>query len=302
MAYTYSTYLSIKNSEGRFTNFTATPTVTVLDGLAAAVIASPAPTLTNLDAVGHYRAAITIATLTDVIFAIAPAAADQAAIADISTLHTKVEQVIEENIDAATTSRLASDDPRLDNLDAPVSGTSTLTQADILADATPFPGAFIDMAISDVAGGVVVTATVAISATDAMNVASGLLALRSYNTFEQSVTSTSTDDLSSATSIWLAIKRSVRDVDGSSLIFVEETAGLTVLGGEEYSVVTDGTLTVTGSSGDWTITARVEADAMAEIGSLVGQYSAEIKYKIGTDVRILWSGAAILTDGVVQAI
>jgi len=148
MAYTYSAYIAVTNTDRRYANFTATPTVTVLDGLAAAVIASPAPTLTNLDAVGHYRAAITIATLTDVIFAIAPAAADQAAIADISTLHTKVEQVIDENIDATTTSRLASDDPRLDNLDAPISGTSTLTQADILSDGNPFPGAFIDAAIS----------------------------------------------------------------------------------------------------------------------------------------------------------
>lgn len=38
-------------------------------------------------------------------------------------------------------------------IDAAVSSRSTLTQADILSDATPFSGAFIDAAISTVCGG-----------------------------------------------------------------------------------------------------------------------------------------------------
>jgi hypothetical protein len=283
MAYTYSAYIAVTDTDRRYKNFTETPTVTVLDGLAAAVIASPAPTLTNLDAVGHYRAAITIATLTDVIFAIAPAAADQAAIADISTLHTKVEQVIDENIDATISSRAEP--------------------SDILSDATPFPGAFIDIPISDAGSGTVtVTATVAISATEAAAVASGLLALRSYNTFSQAVTSTSEDDLSAASSVWLAIKSSVKKDDPDSLIFIEATDGLTVLDGAAYATPLNGSLTVSGTAGDWTVTLKVEAAAMAAIGLRVGSYDAEIKYKLGNDVKILWAGAAILSDGVVRAI
>jgi hypothetical protein len=182
-------------------------------------------------------------------------------------------------IDAATTSRLASDDPRLDNLDATISSRAEPSDLNVT-----------------------VTATVAISATEAADVASGLLALRAYNTFSQSVTSTSLDDLSTASSVWLAIKRNTAKADADSLIFIEATDGLTVLDGAAYGTPLNGSLTVSGTAGDWTVTLKVEAAAMAAIGLRVGSYDAEIKYKLGNDVKILWAGAAILSDGVVRAI
>jgi len=191
----------------------------------------------------------------------------------------------------------------LPRLDATISSRSTLAQSDILADATPFDGANIDAAISTRAtpADLDVTATVAISATEAAQVASGLLALRAYNTFGQSVTSTSADDLSAADDLWLSLKRNTAQTDDESLIFINDT-GLTRLLGAAYATPAHGSLTVTGSSGDWTITAEIVATAMALLGQNVGSYDAEIKYRIGTDVRILWSGAAVLTDGVVRAI
>jgi hypothetical protein len=206
------------------------------------------------------------------------------------------------DVDAQHISALASEE--IPFIDAAISSRSTLAQADILSDATPFDGANIDAAISTRAtpADLDVTATVAISATEAAAVASGLLALRAYNTFSQAVTSTSEDDLSAASSVWLAIKRNTAKADADSLIFIEETAGLTVLDGAAYATPLNGSLTVSGSAGDWTVTLKVEAAAMAAIGLRVGSYDAEIKYKLGSDVKILWAGAAILSDGVVRAI
>jgi len=188
--------------------------------------------------------------------------------------------------------------------------TAVFKTADATVDSQHVPaiagieGPRIDAAISTRAtpADLDVTATVAISATEAAAVASGLLALRSYNTFAQSVTSTSEDDLSSATLVWLAIKRNAAQADADSLIFIEETAGLTVLDGAAYATPLNGSLTVSGSAGDWTVTLKVAAAAMAAIGLRVGSYDAEIKYKLVNDVKVLWSGAAILNDGVVRAI
>jgi hypothetical protein len=59
---------------------------------------------------------------------------------------------------------------------------------------------------------------------------------------------------------------------------------------------------VTGSSGNWVITLTVAATAMALISNRVDSYDAEVKYKIGSAVKPLWAGAAILTEGVVRAI
>jgi hypothetical protein len=182
-------------------------------------------------------------------------------------------------IDAAISTRLASADARLDNLDATISSRAEPSDLNVT-----------------------VTATVAISATEAAAVASGLLALRAYNTFSQAVTSTSEDDLSAASSVWLAIKRNTAKADADSLIFIEATDGLTVLDGAAYATPLNGSLTVSGTAGDWTVTLKVEAAAMAAIGLRVGSYDAEIKYKLGNDVKVLWAGAAILSDGVVRAI
>jgi hypothetical protein len=277
MTYNYSAYIAVTGTDGRFANFTASPTVTALDGIAEAAIVSPSPTITNL-ATGVYKVKLAaFATLTDVLWKVEPAAADQATIADIATLNSKVEQVIDERIDVATSTRLASDDARLDNLDAAVS--TRATPADVI-----------------------VSASVSITPAQAAAVSAGELGLRSYTTFTQSVTSTSTDDLSTATSVWLAIKRNTAKADADSLIFIEATDGLTILDGAAYGTPTNGSLTVTGTSGDWTVALRIEAAAMAAIGDRVGSYDAEIKYKLGTNVKVLWSGAAILSDGVVRAI
>ena len=284
MSYNYSAFLFATDGDGRAKNFSSAPTITVYDGVTEAVIGSPSPTLVNL-ATGLYKVKITIADQTDVIFKIVPPAADLADIADVAVFQPKAEQVIGENLDAAITTR------------------STLTQADILSDATPFPGAYIDAPVSTAGGGAVtVNATVAISATEAAAVASGLLAIRAYNTFAQTVTSTSADNLNAANKIWLSIKRNAAQTDDESIIFIEKTAGLTRVAGAAYATATDGSLTVTGSSGDWEIGLLLKSAATTLLGLLSGSYEAEIKYSLSGVEKPLWSGAAVITSGIVRTL
>jgi hypothetical protein len=94
------------------------------------VIVAPVPTITNIT-VGLYKLELAAyGTLTDVLWKIVPPAADLENLQDLACLQGKVEQTVDENLDVKS------------------STLSTLTQADILSDATPFPGAFIDAAIS----------------------------------------------------------------------------------------------------------------------------------------------------------
>jgi hypothetical protein len=107
MAYTYSAFLEVKTSAGRHINFSASPTITVLNGTTEAVIASPAPVLVNL-ATGIYKVKVTIDDLVDVVFKVVVAAGDQATLHDTAALQGKIEQTVDERIDAAMTSRLSS--------------------------------------------------------------------------------------------------------------------------------------------------------------------------------------------------
>jgi hypothetical protein len=147
------------------------------------------------------------------------------------------------------------------------------------------------------------TATVAISAAEASSVASGNLAITAYETWKsQTVTSTSMLDLSAATKLWLAVKTSTGDADAASIIFLEKTAGLTVLLGAAYGTPTDGGLTVAGSVGAWEITPTVQEAATALLTGLDTRYVAEIKALVGGDTYIIWSGYADTGTGVVRAL
>ena len=141
--------------------------------------------------------------------------------------------------------------------------------------------------------------TVAVSATTAAAVSTGSMAIQTYYTFEQAVTSTTTSNLSTATKLWLAIKDRAGDTDADSLIFVEETAGLTVVNKATYATIANGTLVVTGSSGAWTITAHIEEAVTSALP--VGRYQAELKALCSGDTVAVWSGTCAISAGVVQA-
>ena len=150
--------------------------------------------------------------------------------------------------------------------------------------------------------GVTVNASVAISSTEAENVASGRLAIRSYHSFSQVIESTSTAALNTATKLWLVIKTDPDDADSAALVLIEKTAGLTVLAGAAYTSTTQGSLAVAGSAGDWEITAALDEVAAGLLHSYAtaGLY-AECKALVGTATIPVWDGTAAISKGIVRA-
>lgn len=158
----------------------------------------------------------------------------------------------------------------------------------------------IGEAINNAGGGsVTVNSFVAVSATVAASVSSGRLALQPYATFRQAITSTSTLALDSAAKLWLAVKPKGA-LDAESIIFIEKTAGLTVLASATYATVAHGSLTVSGSSGAWSVACYVDEIATSLLASYDGQsIPAELKTQSGTDDVILWSGFCDFSNGLI---
>ncbi len=145
--------------------------------------------------------------------------------------------------------------------------------------------------------------TVAVSETDAVTVSSGSMSFTSYVTFTQSVTSTLSDDLSAATKLWLSVKDDVNDPDSKSLVFIEETAGLTYCAKSAYGTAGDGSLVVSGSTGAWSVAVTLKAAASGLLHGYHGSGKvAQLKAIIGGNVVVVWSGNAVISRGVVQAI
>jgi hypothetical protein len=199
----------------------------------------------------------------------------------------------------------------VDSLPVEVGSTGELT---VTLNALETTGAtkYINVKFSDVAGGewcdviyVIETEqakslSVAVSATVAASVSSGSLAIETANTFRQSITSTLAADLSAATKLWLAIKSSEIVGDAASTIFVEKTGGLTVVNGAPYATIANGSLTVSGLSGAWSVAIYLSEVVTALLSA--GKYIAELKAKIGTDEVSVWAGDCVITTGVVQTL
>jgi len=151
--------------------------------------------------------------------------------------------------------------------------------------------------------GFVPSLAVAVAETDAVAVSSGSMSFTSYVTFTQSVTSTITDDLSAATKLWLSVKDNANDPDSKSLVFIEETAGLTYCAKSAYGTASDGSLVVSGSTGAWSVAVTLKAAASGLLHNYNGKgKAAQVKALIGGAVVEVWSGSAIISRGVVQAV
>jgi hypothetical protein len=146
-----------------------------------------------------------------------------------------------------------------------------------------------------------VVTSVAISSTVAAAVSSGTLAISTAYTLQQSITSTMAQDLSAATKLWLAVKKSTNDTDNESLIFIEKTAGLTRVNGAAYLTTADGSLTVTGSSGAWVIAIFID-DPATDLLSLNSNCIAGLKALIGGNTYSVWDGTASIVNGPVKAV
>ena len=158
-------------------------------------------------------------------------------------------------------------------------------------------------AIAAAVGSVVtVNASVALSATQAEQIAEGLIAIAAYADFAQGVTSTSADDLAAAEDIWFGIKARATDADADAILLLSAEDGLVTLAGATYATPAHGALTVSGTAGAWTVAATLTAAATARLTDYAGRHLvAEIKYRLPSGaVRVLWSGLAAISRGVIQ--
>jgi len=142
-----------------------------------------------------------------------------------------------------------------------------------------------------------VTVTIAVSQAEASNAARGTATIELWHTYTQSFTSTSTEDLSSATKLWFSLKNNKRtDEDDESLLFVEKTAGLTIVAQEIYAATTDGSISVTGSVGNWSITVTIDESVTGYLENWEGKtLDAQVKAIVDDDTIDVWSG-----DGAVK--
>jgi len=146
-----------------------------------------------------------------------------------------------------------------------------------------------------------VVTTLAVSATEAATVASNNVSINQSYTFDQVITSDITDALDAATKIWFCVKTDIREADDKSLVFIEETDGLTVLNKESYATITDGSLTLSGSSGAWVITLKIEESA-TDLLVWFGTYPMEIKAMVAGDTVYISGGSAVVGRRAVRAI
>ncbi len=149
-----------------------------------------------------------------------------------------------------------------------------------------------------------VTVTLAVTAAQAAAAATGSLALTLFDTFlPTAITSTTSDNLTTAGKIWFAIKLEVDDDDTQALIFVEKTAGLTRVAGVAYGTPTHGSITLGGVSGAWTFTLYLSSTVTALLENYVGSAKAAIKYELATgQEKQIWSGDVTIDYGIIQAL
>lgn len=145
--------------------------------------------------------------------------------------------------------------------------------------------------------------TVSISSTVAAGVASGALAIETFSTFSQAITSDSTAALNTATKVWLVIKVDRDDLDSAAVAFIEASGGLTVLAQAAYTSTTHGTLVVSGSSGAWVITPGLVPTATALLTGYVDRtYKAAVKALVAGATVAVWDGQVEITQGIARVI
>ena len=156
--------------------------------------------------------------------------------------------------------------------------------------------------LSDQIDAIETTASVAVSASEAAALADNEIALTKYHTLSQAVTSTSTNDLDSATKVWFAIKETPYNTDAESLIYIEQTDNLSIVNGSTSGVTAaQGTLTVSGSSGDWTITVYIASEVTGALATN-NNYVYEIKYTLDDKEYQYDAGTCYVYDGTIREI
>jgi hypothetical protein len=142
--------------------------------------------------------------------------------------------------------------------------------------------------------------TIAVSAATASTVATGTASISRNYTWEQSFTSTTTTNLGAATKLWAVGKHKLSVADDDAEFFIEATAGLTRLAGAAYTTIANGSITVTGSSGAWSVTCKLEEAVTGSLRELTAAKFA-IKALVAGDTVDVWSGSMNIVTGPIVA-
>lgn len=148
--------------------------------------------------------------------------------------------------------------------------------------------------------------SLAVSAAEAAGTSSGEIVLTTYHTLQETIPSTVTENLSAATKLWVAAKKSKAYSDTQSIFMIEKTDGLTILAEAAYGIPGAGSISVTGSSGDWEIAIKLEelqTGLLEDFMTSRDKHWIEIKALVNGDTVNVWSGQRLtITNEVVRAI
>lgn len=155
--------------------------------------------------------------------------------------------------------------------------------------------------------GVTVVTSLAVSAAQASGSSTGSVVITTNYTLRTSITSDVTDNLNSATNIVFAVKRETSDQDSAALLLIDTDTGLRYVNGAAIDPgdVGKGSLTLSGSSGAWTVTVYAAQAITAELEGLTGDYSAELKYFTDgatDDALLAWEGPGEIVTGAIKAL
>ncbi len=102
--------------------------------------------------------------------------------------------------------------------------------------------------------------------------------------------------------VWFAVKRATKDADSAALLFVEKTAGLTILNGAAYGTPSQGVI-VLSALGKGTVTITVDKNATALAHGWPGNSVWALKTRrIDGSTATLAAGVFTLSPAVVRAV
>lgn len=146
-----------------------------------------------------------------------------------------------------------------------------------------------------------ISPTIAISATAAAAVSTGSIAITACATLSQLITSTSAEDIGTATKVWFAAKADRDDGDNESIFFMEKTGGLTVVNGAAHGTTADGSISVSGSAGAWVFPLALQESITALLAK--ADHPGELKALLASgDIIIIWTGSVSISTGLIKAL
>jgi hypothetical protein len=164
---------------------------------------------------------------------------------------------------------------------------------------------FLDAAISSRATPADVSCTVSLSETEAAEVATGSMALSLYGSFDQTVESDSTEDLSLADALIWAVKNDrKRDADAEALVLVDVATGLRYLARAAYTgSAANGSITLGGAIGAWEIRCQLTSGIPGQLEAWANRpLDAQIKAIFGDRTVNVWEGSARIVHQTIREV